>query len=184
MLQLLRLRELPMLLATARARGVGSRRGRAACAHFVSIASNCCGNFCGSYRTYGSSFPLCLCLAKKTNTLRPRTHTLTLHTHTHTHRRMESALSILFDCRKSWHFSDFSHVSVEKRKNNFQCLLISFRPSVASSCLFRSRPPSPAPSTCLPACQAVTPSGSRPLLSPTQIGRGSLNAVEEYKQPL
>lgn len=155
MLQLLRLRELPMLLATARARGVGSsrsRRGRATCAHFVSIASNCCGNFCGSYRTYGSSFPLCLCLAKKTNTLRTRTHshTYTL-SQTHTHTRMESALNILFDCRKSWHFSDFSHVSVEKRKNNFQCLLISFRPSVASSCLFRSRPLPQLPLH-MPAC--------------------------------
>lgn len=130
MLQLLRLRELPMLLAPARARGVGSRRGRAACAHFVSIASNCCGNFCGSYRTYGSSFPLCLCLAKKTNTLRPRTHTLTLHTHTHTQTygeraqhsvRLSKILAFqrFFTClcrEKEKQFSMFTHfISPERR---------------------------------------------------------------------
>lgn len=165
MLQLLRLRELPMLPATARARGVGSRKG--ACS-MCSFRFNCVKLLWQLLRLLPhlwQQFPALFMLGEKNKHSAPtNTHSHTAHTHTH--RRMESALSILFDCRKSWHFSDFSHVSVEKRKNNFQCLLISFRPSVASSCLFRSRPPSPAPSTCLPACQAVTPSGSRPLLSP------------------
>lgn len=123
LLQLLRL-----LLLQPGAQHEGGTR----CAHFVSIASNCCGNFCGSYRTYGSrATPLCLCLAKKTNT--HCTHTA--HTHTHTlHTQHALRLS------KILAFQRFFTCLCRLRKNNFQCLLISFRPSDATSCLFRCPP--------------------------------------------
>lgn len=183
MLQLLRLRELPMLLATARARGVGSssRSRRGACS-MCSFRFNCVKLLWQLLRLLPhlwQQFPALFMLGEKNkHSAHTNTHTLS-HRHTHTceERAQHSvrlskilAFQRFFTClcrEKEKQFSMFTHfISPERR-------------------VVLSVPvPTPFPSSLSACLPAVTPSGSRPLWSPTQIGRGSLNAVEEYMQPL
>lgn len=129
MLQLLKLRVLPMLLATARARGVGSRRG--ACS-MCSFRFNCVKLLWQLLRLLPhlwQQFPALFMLGEKHKHSAPtNTHCHTAHTHTQTYGecaqhsvRLSKILAFqrFFTClcrEKEKPFSMFTHfISPERR---------------------------------------------------------------------
>lgn len=116
------------------------------------------------------------------HTLSHCTHTHTVHTHCrHTHTLVKRARSTFCSIVENLGISAIFHMSLSRKgKTIFNVYSFDFARATRRLVCSGPDPPSPARTT----CQAVTPSGSRPLLSPTQIGRGSLNAVEKYMQPL
>lgn len=152
MLQLLRLRELPMLLATARARGVGgnSRSRRGACS-MCSFRFNCVKLLWQLLRLLPhlwQQFPALFMLGEKNkHSAHTNTHTLS-HRHTHVWRARSTFCSIV----ENLGISAIFHMSLS-RKGKTIFNVYSFHFARASRRLVCSGPdPLPQLPLHMPAC--------------------------------